>query len=85
MPPPPPGNDFVEVDAGIGEFAVARRTNGTLVAWGMDWYGVLEVPGGSFISAAAGLAHGIAIVPSPGSASVGLCLVLALACGRRRR
>jgi alpha-tubulin suppressor-like RCC1 family protein len=83
MPPPPPGNDFVDIDAGVGQFVIARRANGTIAAWGSDWFGVLNVPGGAVLDAAAAHAHGVAIIPTPGAG--GLLALAFILCTRARR
>lgn len=82
MPTPPSGNDFVRVVAGLGDFAIAVRANGSLAAWGFNGpNGELNVPPGSFLDVAAGAGFGLAIVPTPG---VMWCMVLPAFLMRRR-
>ncbi len=59
-PGTPPSSGVVEVSGGDG-FAVARRSNGSLVAWGESLYGQLSVPSGEFTKVAAGAHHGLAL------------------------
>ena len=56
-----PASGIVETTGG-DEFAVARRSDGTLVAWGQALYGQTQVPTGSnHVAIAAGSHHGLAL------------------------
>ena len=43
MPALPPGLTYVEI-AGGGIHTIARRSDGSVVAWGDNYYGQLDVP-----------------------------------------
>lgn len=59
----PPGLEAVQVSAG-GYHALARRADGTVVAWGSNEYGQCNVPPGLVaIDIAAGRFHSLAIRP----------------------
>jgi alpha-tubulin suppressor-like RCC1 family protein len=57
----PPGQSYVEVAAGDSH-TVARRSDGSVVAWGQNWYGQCNVPalppGLSYVEVAAGATTG---------------------------
>ena len=66
-----PGSDFTAVAADrtySGDLAVALRADGTLAAWGTDFYGSVSTAptGAGFIAVAAGNATGAAIQVPPG-------------------
>ncbi|MFN0131680.1 MAG: RCC1 domain-containing protein [Phycisphaerales bacterium] len=57
----PAGNDFVAVSA-TGHYAIAQRSNGTLVGWGVDSRcQVTNIPTGAVAAFSAGHQHGIAL------------------------
>ncbi|MHC4869401.1 MAG: RCC1 domain-containing protein [Planctomycetota bacterium] len=57
-----PTSGVLEAAGGDG-FAVARRLDGTLMAWGDSEFGQTSVPGGAFTRIALGSDHGVALRP----------------------
>jgi PKD domain/Regulator of chromosome condensation (RCC1) repeat len=61
--PMPPGmNDLIAIDAGFN-FSVALKSDGTVVAWGNNFYGQTNVPSGlsDVVDIAAGVDHSLAL------------------------
>jgi alpha-tubulin suppressor-like RCC1 family protein len=62
--PPPPGQGFVQVRAGLNH-DLARRADGTVVAWGDNYFGQCNVaslpPGAEYVDVAAGNEHSVAL------------------------
>jgi len=56
----PAGNDFIEAAGGTNH-SLALKSDGSIVAWGYNNYGQLDVPSGTFIAVAAGVWHSLAI------------------------
>jgi len=61
-PMPPDMNDIIAVDAGFN-FGVALKSNGTVLAWGNDFYGQTEVPAGltDVVAISTGTDHSLAL------------------------
>ena len=60
-PTPPQGNDFVAVSAGRG-FGIAIKQDGSLVGWGSNSDGQINVPAGNdFVSVRSGVGHSLAL------------------------
>jgi hypothetical protein len=88
VPSLPPGQSYVEVAAGDSH-TVARRSDGSIVAWGQNWYGQCNAPalppGLSYVEVAAGGYYGHTVarrsdgsVVAWGNNSYGQCNVPAL-------
>ena len=65
VPPLLPGSSYVDIAAGYGH-RLARRSDGTLVAWGANWSGQCNVPalppGLTYVQAAVGQKHSLALL-----------------------
>jgi hypothetical protein len=61
----PAGNDFIDIAAGKNH-NLALKSDGSIIAWGLNDDGQCDVPSGSgFVEITADYHHSVAIIPEP--------------------